>query len=110
MGRYAWYTDTSVKTINIETTHPVGQKHHNTWGVHDIQGNVDEWCLDWYASGYPKGTSMNPKGPVSGTARVVRGGCSGSLDPDEFRSAARYANIPDNAGNQGFGLRVVLEF
>lgn len=44
LKKYAWYGDNS-----NGTTHPVGQKLANPWGIHDIYGNVWEWCEDWYS-------------------------------------------------------------
>jgi formylglycine-generating enzyme required for sulfatase activity len=60
-----------------EFTAPVGsfENGKSPFGVHDLAGNAAEWCLDWYGSGYYKKSSLkNPKGPPTGSERVVRGG------------------------------------
>ena len=54
---------------------PVKSKRPNAWGLYDMMGNVWEWTEDWYAAGYYGNSSpSDPKGPGSGSSRVLRGG------------------------------------
>jgi formylglycine-generating enzyme required for sulfatase activity len=70
LGDYAWYDSNSGKK-----THPVGRKKPNKWEIYDMHGNVWEWCADWYDKNYYKNSpERNPKGPDSGSVRVLRGG------------------------------------
>jgi formylglycine-generating enzyme required for sulfatase activity len=84
LGDYAWYYKNSGAK-----THPVGQKKPNAWGLHDMHGNVLEWCQDWYDKNYYKQSPReNPEGPSSGKYRLLRGGSWGLYRID-CRSALR---------------------
>jgi formylglycine-generating enzyme required for sulfatase activity len=87
LGDYAWYGANSG-----ETTHPVGQKKPNAWGLYDMHGNVWEWCADWTGS-YPNGAVTDPQGAAFGNRRVLRGGCW-YFDPRYCRAAFRHRYDP----------------
>ncbi len=70
LKKYGWYIDNSFKK-----THSVGKKSPNRWGLHDMYGNVAEWCNDVYDTNYYKRSpSKNPRGPEEGDIKVLRGG------------------------------------
>jgi formylglycine-generating enzyme required for sulfatase activity len=103
LTNYAWYEDNSQGK-----THLVGQKLPNAWGLHDMHGNVWEWCQDWW-SDYAGGIWIDPQGPSWGSNRVIRGSDwnDWGVGPRICRSACRSTNFPGD-GSPHIGFRVVL--
>ena len=84
---------------------PVGKTPPNPWGLVDMHGNVEEWCLDWYGP-YEGGVQTNPVGRAEGDFRVTRGG-SHSTQPEYLRSANRSGALPKDK-HWLIGFRVAL--
>ena len=94
------------------TTHPVGQKRANAWGLHDMLGNVEEWVEDWLDL-YPSGPVTDPQGPASppslgywSRSRVIRGG-SFSVFGRDVRSATRENSRHPGWKGENLGFRLV---
>jgi len=106
LADYAWFEANSGIT-----EHPVGEKKPNAWGLHDMHGNVWEWCADWYAYDYyAKNPKDNPTGPAAGKDHVLRGG-GWNYNPAYCRSAYRrtVSNPRTSMYDYYFGFRVVAE-
>ncbi len=100
VGAFAWHSDDSGST-----THPVGQKFPNAYGLYDMSGNVWGWCQDWFG-GYGSAAQLDPAGPATGLHRVLRGG-GYSNDDLSLRSADRTNTSPTDR-YPDLGFRVVL--
>lgn len=89
LKNYACYAGNSGKR-----TAPVGRKKPNPWGLHDMYGNVSEWCQDVYDAGYyEKSPEENPRGPSSSKERVLRGG-SWRAKAKDCRPSRRLHDVP----------------
>lgn len=103
LARVAWNFESSAGT-----THPVGKKEPNGFGLYDMCGNVWQWCEDKFSENYLGQTEIvNPDGPIGGKNRTIRGGCwyNGSSD---CRSASRGGGSLPNNRVDGIGFRVVV--
>jgi formylglycine-generating enzyme required for sulfatase activity len=94
----AWYGPNSGYV-----THPVGQRACNALGLHDMLGNVWEWCKDWYDPGfYAVSPASDPTGPEAGYLRIIRGG-SWYAPESNTRASFRGAIWPEATfGDTGF--------
>ena len=85
----------------------VGQFRANSWGFHDMHGNVMEWVSDW-SGPYPEGRVVDPMGPPTGQRRIKRGGCWGNK-ANALRSAWRGSENPGNNQKIDLGFRLALK-
>ncbi len=103
-----WDPYRAVLRDNGNGPHHVGTKLPNDWGLYDMLGNVWSWTADWWdAEYYKKGEALDPKGPATGTQRVLRGG-SWSDFPLSLRASVRGNDGSAQRGNY-FGARCVGE-
>ncbi len=110
---YPWGTDSIATTDanfydvskNNNGTVAVGTFAPNGYGLYDMAGNVWEWVWDWWG-GYSSAAQTNPRGPDSGSDRVIRGG-SWYYGTEYLRCAFRGNITPSGRGN-GFGFRCAL--
>lgn len=99
LDEIAWY-----RANGSGTTHPVGKKRPNPFGLYDMLGNVWQWCQDWFGP-YSAETSTDPQGAAKGDRRVTRGGCF-YCDAVHERAARRNRDLEDHS-SRSIGFRIV---
>lgn len=100
---------TQANFFSSDTT-PVMSYSPNGYGLYDMAGNVYEWCFDWYGYNYYEASIQepdDPKGPLQGVYRVLRGGCWKSLKED-LRCSRRHRNNPGTV-NGTYGFRCAAD-
>ena len=105
---YPWGDEDPSGKANYRSdgTSPTGSYAPNAYGLHDMAGNVWEWCHDWYDPEYYRsGPASNPTGPGTGDARVLRGGSWAEIS-GYLRCAARSFSDP-GYGHSSIGFRCV---
>ena len=105
LGDYAWYLLNS----NVTTTHEVGTKKSNAFGLYDMSGNVREWCWNWFTDKYDTEVEggSDPTGASAGACRVCRGGYMGI---SYSGCVVWYRNKNEPCGRYGgLGFRVVRQ-
>jgi len=103
MGATIYGSRAKVRSLGRTTT--VGSYTSNLWGLHDMHGNVAEWCWDWYDEAYYGRSPLeDPSGPTKGHHRILRGG-SWLVKQANCRCAARFWQIPSE-GKYFTGFRV----
>ena len=116
LGDYAWWGGNA-----DTTTHPIGEKRPNKWGLYDMHGNVSEWCLSLYKPYHysetdgrnsllppsNKNRDINSFRPDTSNERVLRGGSWNNDFPSVFCCAFRSYSYPDARQLRGYGFRCV---
>jgi sulfatase modifying factor 1 len=114
--RYPWGNDIDASRGNFLTdsankrqrgTRPTGTYPPNAFGLYDVVGNVWEWVSDWYSPDYyGMGEARDPRGPATGSMRIVRGGSWVNDDVSMLRCAYRH-KVPPDTYAYSVGFRIV---
>jgi len=114
LKQYAWYVGNSYSSwwslphADYEGTQPVGLKMPNSWGLYDMQGNVCEWCWDFFSETYYSSAPMaDPLGPTTGSDRSFKGGSWHTHDVG-LASGFRYGK-PTSFISDFIGFRIVKQ-
>jgi len=106
LGDYAWSRE-NASNAGERYAHQVGLKKSNAFGLYDMHGNVFEWCHDYYEEDYQQSPTNDPRGPASGSSRVLRSGAWDNT-PAATRSALRPSFVAADRSNN-YGFRLVRE-
>ena len=110
IGEYGWWRGNMIDNSKDKSyARKGGQKKPNAFGLHDMHGNVWEWCADWYdAKFYAAGQNVDPVCVKKSKTRAARGG-SWYNDPIHLRSAARNSWTAPTYRHYNYGFRVIVK-